>query len=69
MEKFIGILLGLFLLILAVCGITAALALFIWLAWNYVAVPAFSAHSLSYFRCVAVTGALMVIASIFRNQK
>lgn len=69
MEKFIGVCLGLLLALIIVNAISAALALFLYLAWLYVAVPVFHAPELTFFQAWLATGAISILAAIFRRSK
>lgn len=69
MEKFLGICLGLFIILLVVNAVSALLALFLHLAWSYVAVPVFHAPVLTFFQVWIATGALSVLAALFRRSK
>lgn len=68
-EKIAAGILGVFILppmFIAVFSLVGlALAPFLWMAWNWLAVPAFAAPSASFFQCFAAAILLLLVSLFF----
>lgn len=67
MEKLIGVLLGLIVVVLIATAMGALWTLPLWLFWKYIAVSVFGAPSLSFLQSWFVVGALLSIRALLKG--